>query len=225
MIKFRFQTFTLPKRIDRQYFRSRIFPKGQKQIPCKLYPLKIFFPQKPPLAELLNRVSSRGKAIPTQSVLSIVNAENLLKIRQSHQRINFIALHRGKFRGVKANPVLAELLGFALFLANFSRDRYSSSYMGTKAAELAALLEDKIVFYVNIEQPDNEGSTTETTIEDPQGISSSVEEDTITFKGDGKTASFAMLDNAQIITNWTAEGIIITTFAENGGLQIKSSVL
>jgi len=93
--------------------------------------------------------------------------------------------------------------------------------MGTKAAELAALLKNKRVIYVNIERPDNKGSTTETTIEDSQGISSSVVEDIITFKGDGKTASFTMLENAQIITNRTAEGLIISTFAENGGLQIR----
>ena len=96
--------------------------------------------------------------------------------------------------------------------------------MSTKAAELAALLKDKKVIYVNIERPNNKGSTTETTIEDPQGIFSSVEKDTITFRGDGKTASFTMLENAQIITNRTAEGIIITTFAENGGLQIKGTI-
>ena len=96
--------------------------------------------------------------------------------------------------------------------------------MGTKAAELAALLKDKKIIYVNIERPDNNGSTTETTIEDDQGIFSSVEEDTITFRGDGITASFTMLENAQIITNRTAGGVIISTFAENGGLQIRSSV-
>ena len=93
--------------------------------------------------------------------------------------------------------------------------------MGTKAAELAALLKNKRVIYVNIERPDIKGSTTETTIEDAQGISSSVEKDTITFKGDGKTAFFTILENAQIITNRTAEGLIISTFAENGGLQIR----
>ena len=95
--------------------------------------------------------------------------------------------------------------------------------MGTKAAELAALLKDKKIIYVNIEQPDNKGSTNEITIEDPQGISSSVEEDIITFNGDDKTATFTMLEKTQIITNLTADGLIITTFAENGGLQIKIS--
>ena len=124
---------------------------------------------------------------------------------------------------VKAHLVLAEWLGFAVFLANSLWGSYSFIYMGTKAAELAALLKDKKIIYVNIERPDNKGSTIETTIEDPQGISSSVEEDTITFRGDGKAASFTMLENAQIITNRTAEGVIITTFAENGGLQIRGN--
>ena len=61
----------------------------------------------------------------------------------------------------------------------------------------------------------------ETVIEDPQGVSHSVEGDIFTFNGNGKTASFTMLDNAQIITNRTEEAEVITTFAENGGLQIK----
>ena len=94
--------------------------------------------------------------------------------------------------------------------------------MKNKAAELAALLKDKKVFYVNIEQPDNKGSTIETTIEDLQGVLHSVEGDTITFKGNGKTASFTILENAQIITSRTEESEIIVTFAENGGLQVKT---
>jgi len=94
--------------------------------------------------------------------------------------------------------------------------------VGTKAAELAALLKDKKVFYVNIEEPDNKGSTVETVIEDPQGISYTVNGDILTFKGKNKTASFSILENAKIITNRTNEGEVISTFAENGGLQIKS---
>ena len=94
--------------------------------------------------------------------------------------------------------------------------------MGTKAAELAALLKGKKVFYVNIEEPDNQGSTVETVIEDPQGVSCSVEGNIISFRGSDKIASFAILENAQIISNRTDEGEIVFTFAENGGLQIKS---
>ena len=94
--------------------------------------------------------------------------------------------------------------------------------MGTKAAELAALLKNKKIFYVTIEEPDDKGSTAETVIEDLQGISCSVKGDIITFKGDGRTASFAILENAQIINKETGEGGIISTFAGNGGLQIKS---
>ena len=94
--------------------------------------------------------------------------------------------------------------------------------MQTKAAELAALLKDKRVFYVNIEEPDNQGSTIETVIEDPQGVSYSVEGNIITFKGKDKTAFFVILENAQILANRTEEEEVISTFAENGGLQIKS---
>ena len=94
--------------------------------------------------------------------------------------------------------------------------------MQTKAAELALLLKGKRIFYVNIEEPDNQGSTIETVIEDPQGVSYSVEGNIITFRGKDKTAFFVILENAQIIFNKTEEGEIVSTFAENGGLQIKS---
>ena len=93
--------------------------------------------------------------------------------------------------------------------------------MNSKALELVALLGDKKIFYVNIEQPNSHGSTVETVIEDPHGVSSSVEENTITFKGNGKTASFAILENAQIFNVKTDYEEVISTFAENGGLQIK----
>jgi len=93
--------------------------------------------------------------------------------------------------------------------------------MGMKAAELAALLKDKNIFYVNIEEPDSKGSTIETIIEDLKGIICSVEADTITFKGTAKTAYFTILENTQILTHQTEECEIISTFAENGGIQIK----
>ena len=96
--------------------------------------------------------------------------------------------------------------------------------METKAAKLVALLKDKKIFYVNIEEPDNQGSTVETVIEDPNGITYSVEGEVMTFASGGKTASFRLLENAQIITNRTEEGEIIVTFAENGGLQIKGII-
>ena len=50
-----------------------------------------------------------------------------------------------------------------------------------------------------------------------------MEGDIITFKENGKTASFTILENAQIITNRTEEGEVVSTFAENGGLQVKST--
>jgi predicted sugar kinase len=98
--------------------------------------------------------------------------------------------------------------------------------MQSKAAQTAALLRGKIVFYVNIETPDGQGSVIETALESPEespsGIAVSAEGDTVTFKTADKTASFVMLENAQILTNRTAEAEIIVTLAENGGLQIKS---
>ena len=76
------------------------------------------------------------------------------------------------------------------------------------------------MFYVNIKQPDNQGSTVEIAI-DHLGVSCSVKGDVFTFKGNGKTASFIILGNAQIIVNRTEEGEVISTFTENGGLQVK----
>jgi cobalamin biosynthesis protein CbiD len=98
--------------------------------------------------------------------------------------------------------------------------------MGTKAAALAALLQGRRVYYVNIEEPDGQDSTVETAIEDdPQGVSFSVEGQTITFKGGGKAASFIVLENAQIFATLSGEEEGITTFAGNGGLQIKQRAM
>jgi hypothetical protein len=97
--------------------------------------------------------------------------------------------------------------------------------MQSKAAHIAALLRGKTVFYVNIEIPDTENSITETTLESPEGIAVSAEGDTITFKTNDKSASFLMLETAQILTNRTEEADIIVTFAQNGGLQIKSRLI
>jgi hypothetical protein len=99
---------------------------------------------------------------------------------------------------------------------------YDRGFMQSKAAQIAALLRGKTVFYVNIEVPDNQDSITETTLEDPGGIVVSAEGDTLTFTSNDKTASFVMLETAQILTNKTGDAGIIVTFAENGGLQIKS---
>jgi predicted sugar kinase len=94
--------------------------------------------------------------------------------------------------------------------------------MKSKAAQIAALLRDKTVFYVNIETPDGQDSITETTLESPEGIAVSVEGDTLTFKTGSKTAFFVVLEAAQILTNRTEEAEVIVTFAENGGLRIES---
>jgi hypothetical protein len=95
--------------------------------------------------------------------------------------------------------------------------------MQSKAAQIAALLQGKTVFYVNIEIPDDRDSITETTLENLGGIAVSAEGDTLTFTSNDKTASFAMLETAQILTNKTGDAGIIVTFAENGGLQIKAN--
>jgi hypothetical protein len=94
--------------------------------------------------------------------------------------------------------------------------------MQSKAAQIAALLRGKTVFYVNIETPNGQDSITETTLESPEGIAVSVEGDSITFKTGDKTASFVMMETAQILSNRIEEAEVIVTFAENGGLQIKS---
>ena len=70
--------------------------------------------------------------------------------------------------------------------------------MRRKSGELAAILKDKKIFYVNIEKPDNLGSTEETVIEDLQGISCPVDGDIFTFAGNAKTATFNIHDKTQI---------------------------
>jgi len=45
---------------------------------------------------------------------------------------------------------------------------------------------------------------------------------TIVFNGQGKSASFEILEKTQIITEQTEESEIVSTFAGNSGLQIKS---
>ena len=115
---------------------------------------------------------------------------------------------------------LADLLGFVLLL-QFFREKGILDTMGTKAAELAALLKGKSIFHVNIEEPDNQGSIVETLIQDPQGVIYSVEGNIFKFTGNGKTVPFTVLETAQIVTNQTEKGEIIVTFAENGGVQIS----
>jgi hypothetical protein len=94
--------------------------------------------------------------------------------------------------------------------------------MQTKAAELAGILEGKTVFYVNIETPNDQESTDEVTLERQQGIGCRAEGSRIIFTAGETTAAFEILETAQIMTNRTEEAEVIVTFAENGGLQIKS---
>ena len=95
--------------------------------------------------------------------------------------------------------------------------------MRTKAEELADFLQRISIFYVNIERPAKKGSTVETTIVDKSGISCSVEKNIMTFRGKEKAASFKILKNAVVIINEINKNMVITTFAKNGGLQIKST--
>jgi hypothetical protein len=94
--------------------------------------------------------------------------------------------------------------------------------MQTKAAELAGMLEGKTIFYVKIETPNDRDSIDEITLEKEQGIAYRVEGSRVIFSAGETTAVFEVLEAAQILTNRTEEAEVIVTFAENGGLQIKS---
>ncbi|MDR1904516.1 MAG: hypothetical protein LBQ88_19810 [Treponema sp.] len=86
--------------------------------------------------------------------------------------------------------------------------------------EVTALLQDKKVCQVTIETPDNRGSIKETALQNPEGIAVSAKGDTITFKTEDKSASFVLLENSQVFTNRTDEGVIVVSFVESGGLQV-----
>jgi hypothetical protein len=96
--------------------------------------------------------------------------------------------------------------------------------MQTKAAELAGILEGKTIFYVKIEIPNDQESIDEITLEREGGISCQVDGSRIIFTAGETTAAFEILENAQILTNRTEETEVIVTFAENGGLQVKSRI-
>jgi hypothetical protein len=55
-----------------------------------------------------------------------------------------------------------------------------------------------------------------------QGIVCRVEGNRIVFTAGETTATFEVLETAQVLTNRTEEAEIIVTLAENGGLQVKS---
>jgi hypothetical protein len=105
----------------------------------------------------------------------------------------------------------------------FIRKWYDASTMQTKAGQLMAVLKDRKVYRVTIESPDK-GTLKETVMEDPAGIAVSAEGDAVTFKAKGKTASFVMLEAAQIVVTEADGAHVVTTFAVNGGLQIKSYI-
>jgi NADH:ubiquinone oxidoreductase subunit D len=93
--------------------------------------------------------------------------------------------------------------------------------MESKAGQLAALLQDKQVFHVTVERPDGKGSITEETIRGTRGLTVFVEGAAVSFQSKSKTVSFTMLEYAEIITKTVDNVFIITTLADNGGLQIK----
>jgi hypothetical protein len=104
----------------------------------------------------------------------------------------------------------------------YKAKEYRTYEMEITAAQVAALIQGKTVFFVNIEVPAAE-TTTEMTLEAAQGgaIDLSVEEPYIIFTSKTQ-ASFAILKNAQITVSTEGDTTIIATFAANGGLQIKA---
>jgi translation elongation factor P/translation initiation factor 5A len=96
--------------------------------------------------------------------------------------------------------------------------------MQTKAAELAGILEEKTIFYVKIEIPNDRESIDEITLERQQGITYRIEGSRIVFTAGETTAAFELPETAEILTNRKEEAEIIVTLAENGGLQIKCRV-
>jgi hypothetical protein len=116
-----------------------------------------------------------------------------------------------------------KLTGFRewLCLLSFKRNWYIVAYMKTKAAELAGILEGKMIFYVKIETPNDRESIDEITLERQQGITCRAEGNRVIFTAGETTAAFEVLETAQILTNRMEEAEIIVTLAENGGLQVK----
>jgi hypothetical protein len=93
--------------------------------------------------------------------------------------------------------------------------------MQSKAAGLAAILKDKKITCIVIETPNGHNSIDEITFEFEDGISYSVEGPVITFKAGSGTASFEILETAQVIKKTVEKGTLITTYAGNGGVKIE----
>jgi hypothetical protein len=93
--------------------------------------------------------------------------------------------------------------------------------MQNKAAELAAILKDKKITCIVIETPNGHNSIDEITFEFEDGIRYSVEGAVITFEAGNGTASFEILETAQIIKKDRDRGALITTYAGNGGVKIE----
>jgi hypothetical protein len=93
--------------------------------------------------------------------------------------------------------------------------------MQNKAAELAAILKDKKITCIVIETPNSRNSIDEITFEFEDGIRYSVSGAVITFEAGNGTASFEILETAQIIKKDRDRGALITTYAGNGGVKIE----
>jgi hypothetical protein len=74
-------------RIYRQNLPYRVFPEVKNVLSCKGQVIGVFLADQPPLAVLLNAVSSRDKTVPGKTILPVVYAENSLKIGQTDERM------------------------------------------------------------------------------------------------------------------------------------------
>jgi hypothetical protein len=92
--------------------------------------------------------------------------------------------------------------------------------MNTKAALLAALLNENKIVSVTIETPDDTCGIDEITLDHPDGITYTFQGTVVTFTRTSQTASFEILDTALILPRRGEEGLTIVTLAVNGGLQI-----
>jgi hypothetical protein len=109
----------------------------------------------------------------------------------------------------------------AIFVVFYGKEDYPVYVMQNKAAELAAILKDKKITCIVIETPNGHDSIDEITFEFEDGIRYSVDGPVITFEAGNGTASFEILETAQIIKKVRDKGALITTYAVNGGVKIE----
>jgi len=90
-------------RHDRKSPQNALFPVtswGRKGVCC----LKILFPQKPPLAVLLDGMACDGQTEPCKRILAVVNAQNFLEV---FQRNHSLVINTHDF-----SPLLQVVLNF-----------------------------------------------------------------------------------------------------------------